>query len=384
MSVEPARPTSLLVMHVIVGLEVGGAQLMLKRLVDANRGGTGVHNVVVTLTSLGAIGREMLLQGVPVFTLETKGAIGAPTSMFRLVRLMRHVRPDVVTTWMVHANLLGGLAAKMAGVHRVIWGVRTTRTTFKGSPLTTALTRVSALLSRWVPDAVICAGEAARLSHEAIGFDASRMRVIRNGFDLDALHRAARQSGVKRHELGLSSESIVVGVAGRFDPVKDFAGFLRAVGMLRKEIPALHVVMVGRGLDASNQSLMAWIQAAGLTERVTLLGERSDLPSCLLALDVFCLSSSSEGFPNVVGEAMALGVPCVVTDVGDAAALVGPCGIVVPSGDAVALASGLRRMLQMDKAARQALGTAAQERIRSTFPMDQVRDRFLGIYRSLE
>lgn len=141
--------------------------------------------------------------------------------------------------------------------------------------------------------------------------------------------------------------------------------------------------MVGRGLDGSNEALMRGIEACGLAQRFVLAGERKDVPICLSAIDVFCLHSRNEGFPNVLAEAMAMGLPCVTTDVGDAAMLLGDCGHVVPKQDAAALAQGVARLLQLDPAARQALGRRARARVLAQFTIATTRAGFEAVYQRL-
>jgi len=369
------------VLHVIVGLDIGGAELMLSRLVDGNREAPELRHSVVSLTGLGTVGAALRREGVPVHTLDMKGASSAPVSLFRLSRLIRRLQPDVVQTWMYHADFLGGIAAVLAGHRRVIWGVRATHVQSEGLRVTIWLRRLCALLSRWLPEKIVCAAEASRQAHAEAGYDRSRMIVIPNGFDTATLKAAALGRSAQRERSGFTGTTVVIGAVGRFNAVKDFHNFVEASRLVAKASEHAQFVLVGRDLDEHNAELMGWISKAGLAPRFTLLGERSDVPACLSAMDIFCLSSRSEGFPNVVGEAMAVGVPCVVTDVGDAAMLVGDTGIVVPSENSPALAAGLVQMMNLPTQARQQYGEAAQRRIESNFSIEVSRQRFEQVYR---
>lgn len=356
---------------------------MLKRLIESNRDTERYRHMVVSLTGLGVIGAQLRSAGIETYALSMKSTAGLPIALIRLTRLIRRLKPDIVQTWMYHADLLGGLAARLAGVRNVIWGIRTTDVKAGGTSTTTVVMHLCARLSRWVPRSIVCAAEASRRVHEEVGYDGSRMAVISNGFDLSRLVATDDQRMALRGACGLESGEIVIGLLGRFNRAKDQHNFVAAAGRVASANPAVRFLMVGRGLDGSNEELNAWIAQTGFTDRFVLLGERPDVAVCLSAMDLFCLSSRTEGFPNVVGEAMAMGVPCVVTDVGDAAMLVADTGYVVPKEDSYALASALERMLALDPEQRAALGEKAKRRITSEFTIERARQRFETLYNSM-
>lgn len=374
---------SVTILHIIVGLNVGGAELMLKRLIESNRNSARYHHIVVSLTGLGVIGAQLRSLGIETHALDMKSAASLPIAMFRLTRLIRRLNPDIVQTWMYHADLLGGSAARLAGKKNVIWGVRTTNVTAGSTMSTTAVMRVCAHLSRWIPKVIVCAADRSRQVHQKLGYDGSRMTVIANGFDLSRLVATADERSELRASCGFEPDQIVIGLLGRFNRAKDQGNFVRAAGRVALSHPDVRFLLVGRALDASNPELADWIKETGFGDRFVLLGERSDVAACLSAMDVFCLSSRTEGFPNVVGEAMAMGVPCVVTDVGDAAMLVADTGYVVPKEDSAALADGLKKMLELAPERRAALGEKARQRITDCFTLERARQRFESIYDSL-
>ncbi|MES2300365.1 MAG: glycosyltransferase [Pseudomonadota bacterium] len=367
------------VLHVIAGLDADGAELMLKRLIVASAREGGHEHAVVSLTTLGPVGAQLRACGIDVQAIGMRSPLSIPRALWRLLRLMRAARPDIVQTWMYHADLLGGLAARAAGCRNVIWGIRSTDVKGGISRSTAMVRRLCAPLSRWVPRAIVCAADASRRAHIASGYDGSTMEVIPNGFDLTRLTATPEQRAQLRQHCGFAHDDVVIGVVGRFNRDKDHANFVRAVGMLAAR-PGLRFLMVGRGLDPDNAELSGWVAATGQAERFVLLGQRSDVPVCLAAMDVFCLPSRTEGFPNVVGEAMAMGLPCVVTDVGDAAMLVDAHGLVVQKEDPGALARGLDEMLDRAPEVRRALGAAARARINAQFSIERARERYDALY----
>jgi glycosyltransferase involved in cell wall biosynthesis len=370
-------------LHIIVGLDSNGAERMLQRLIESHDGDPRFQHTVCSLTTQGKVGEQLLKRGVNVHALGMRSPAGMFRVIWRLVRLIREVRPDIVQTWMYHADFLGGVAARLAAHKRIIWGVRTTDISSAGSRMTVALARLCAWLSYSVPDSIVCAAEASRRSHISVGYDPSRMLVVPNGFDVSRLIATPEQVAALRKECFTKKDAIVIGCLGRFHPVKDHRSFVRAAGIVAQRAPDVVFVMIGEGLDKANVALMGWIAETGYGDRFVLLGHRTDVPVCLASMDVFCMSSRTEGFPNVVGEAMAMGVPCVVTDVGDAAMLVADTGRTVPKEDPVALAEGLLELVQMTPDARKQLGMRARARIYSTFTMAHSRAQFEVLYQKM-
>lgn len=365
------------ILHVITCLDVGGAEMALYRLIREFQGSEYTHTVV-SLIPGGGMYRRFVEAGIGLVVLDVRRA---PLShMLRLVETIRTLRPDIVQTWMYHADFLGGLAARVAGNRNVIWGIRTTDVDGGCAPTTATLRRACAALSRWIPRSIVCVAEAARRSHAIIGYDQDRMVVVANGFDLTALRASIAQRDSLRAACGFGPDDIVLGTLGRFNLDKDHANFVQAAGRLAGHHPRLRFLMVGKDLLPNNQALMHWIRATGQQERFVLLGERSDAAVCLAAMDIFCLSSRTEAFPNVVGEAMAMGLPCVATDVGDVGILMADTGVIVPKADPEALASGVAGLVQGGPAYRQQMGRQARERIHAVFTMDCARRRFESIY----
>jgi glycosyltransferase involved in cell wall biosynthesis len=334
------------------------------------------------LSTPGTLSPQLRADGIEVIALGMKSFLDAPRALWRLAGLIRRRRPDIVQTWMYHADLIGGIAARCAGIKAVIWGVRTTEID-SDSRVTAIVRQVCARISRFVPHTIVCAAEASRKAHVAIGYDAARMMVLPNGFDTARLVATDEQRMALREACGFGDDDIVIGSLGRFHTVKDQKNFVEAAGVLAACHAQARFLMVGRGVDWENPELCGWIAQTGCQDRFVLLGERRDVPLCLSAMDIFCLSSRTEGFPNVVGEAMCMGVPCVVTDVGDAAFLVADTGVVVPREDAAALAGGLERLVGIGTTERQALGKRAKARILAEFSMQRAFERFTCLYKKI-
>jgi glycosyltransferase involved in cell wall biosynthesis len=376
-----ARPIR--VVHVISGLGLGGAETMLLRLVRRlDRDCFDCR--VVSMTDEGFFGSQLRALGIPVATLGMRRGLPQIRGLIDLARLMRRTRPDVVHTWMYHADLLGGLAAWLAGKIPVVWGIRHTDLRPGSARTTTRVTAwLNARLSRWLAATIVCNSEASRRIHERLGYDASRMVVIPNGFELQIFRPDDQARARVRRECGLPGDAPVVGHIARFHPQKGHEVFIRAAGRLSERIPQVHFLLAGEGMTAENESLAAWIREAKIGATVHLLGKQPEPAPLYAAMDVFCLSSHGESFPQVVGEAMACGVPCVVTDVGDAAVIVGSTGLVVPPGDAAQLSAALEDLLSRPRQVRIRMGQAARARIRAKYGLERIVARYAELYTGL-
>jgi glycosyltransferase involved in cell wall biosynthesis len=368
---------------IITGLPMGGAEMMLLKLMS--RLSPRIERHVISLTSLGEIGPRLRALGIPVEAMEMGRAGSAPVSFARLVVRLRQLAPDVVHTWLYHADLLGGLAARLAGVPALAWNVRTSAMPAAGAKWSTrAVIRACARLSRRLPDRIACCSDAAARLHVSMGYPEQKLRVIPNGIDLDAFRPDPHARSSVRSELGTAGDARLIGLVARLDPQKDHEGFLQAARLLRARCPDVHFVLAGAGVDGRSRPLAQSVARAGLTEVVHLLGARDDIPRLTSALDIASLSSRwGEAFPNVVAEAMACGVPCVVTDVGDSAEIVGEIGLVVPPSDPQALACAWEQLLALPAEARRALGERARSRIAARYDLGQVARQYEAFYSEL-
>ena len=374
---------ALRVVHVIIGLKVGGAELMLKRLIESHLKYPNIEHIVISLTDKGVLGEDLADIGVSVYCLGMTSILKGTQTFYKLRKLLQKLWPDVIHTWMYHADLLGGLAAHSIGIRNIVWCIRSTDIQKGGSKVTLLIRKICARLSGWLPRVIVCAADASRKAHETVGYTSSKMQVISNGFELEKLLSKNSAGSRIRDELGISNNCTLIVSVGRFNPVKDHKTFIEAAGRVLSLHGNVKFLLVGRDLEQSNPQLMAMINGTGKSDAFYLLGERNDVPACLQASDIFCLHSISEGFPNVLGEAMAVGLPCITTDVGDAAYLLANPEWVVQSASPDRFAGKLDAMLNMRASERVALGQAAASRIRQHFTMDIISRRYLDLYDSL-
>jgi glycosyltransferase involved in cell wall biosynthesis len=361
----------LTVLHVITDLEVGGAESMLTKLALAP-GQDDIRHAVVSLIGKGVHGPALEDGGVPVTALGMTRGRPSLGALARLSGILRTMRPDVIMTWLYHADLLGSLCARLIPGTPLLWNIRCADMDLsRYGRVTRMLPRVLARLSRQ-PVAVMANSLAGQRLHESLGYRPRRWLFMPNGFDAGLFRPDAGARARLRGELGVPEAAPLIGLIARVDPMKDHGTFLRAAAGVTARWPEARILMAGQGTD--DPALLDGLDLP--RDRVFGLGRRSDVAALSAALDVAVSSSLTEGFSNTLGEAMSCGVPCVVTDVGDSALIVGESGVVVPKADPAALAHGIEKLLALPAADRQALGMAARRRVEETFSLDAVVARY--------
>lgn len=378
MSQSAAQP----ILFVTTALGTGGAEQMLLKILqrmDRSRWSP----TVVSLLGQGTVGDRLQALGIPVVCLQINSPWGMLAAPIRLARLMRHHRFRIIQGWMYHGNLLAWMGRLLANssaplsfsIRHSLYGLANEQ------PNTRWIIRLNGWLSTRVQGCIFNS-QFSLVSHREFGFGGQNMVVIPNGFDLQAFASRSDRVLALRDELGVGQE-LVVGMVARFHPVKGHQDFLQAAAIVHQRQPRVRFLLAGTGVAATNSQLAGWVDSLGLTGVVQLLGERSDIADLNNVFDVACLSSRGEAFPNVVGESMACETPCVVTDVGDCAEIVGTTGRVVPREDPAALARALLDLLEMPRAQRQALGHAARIRVVEHFNMDKIAQRYQEYFEKL-
>ncbi len=364
--------------HVINNLQTGGAETTLLRLmehIDRSR----FEPFVLAMIGEGTIGPRIRELDVPVVAL---GAARRRLSVRTFLEIRRHLKefqPDVIQSWMYHSNLAAYLArGAVPNRPALAWNIRHSLHDLSHEPwMTRQVIKAGAKRSAKV-EAIIANSAVSMRQHEAIGYRSSRNEVIPNGFDLETLKPFPNASTKLREELDIADSAFIIGCAARFHPMKDQQMLVKATAELVEKGRDIHCVLIGRGCETGGdaESLRPL-----LGERLHLLGERRPLADTVSGLDCLAVASAwGEGFPNVLAEAMACEVPCVTTDVGDAAAIVADPERVLSPKDQSAMVEVVDRMLQLDKQQRQKIGQAGRARILENYPIAKIVKQYEDLW----
>jgi glycosyltransferase involved in cell wall biosynthesis len=383
MEARRERPT---VLHFIYGVGGGGAESMMRSLVrglDRRR-----WRVVVVAMQAEAWPDETedLRRTVDALHVLEEKALLSGAALKKLRGVITAERPDVVQTWMHHADFTGGLVTRFSGVKQVVWGIHCreiTRVEGENRLKAWIFERVMPLMAQWVPRRIVSCSQAALEDHVKLGYPIEKLRWIPNGVDTQRFRPLASAREDMRARLGLSGDAFVIGFAGRAHEMKNLPLLLRAFGLLYSQVASVRLVLCGVEREDLDEESRALADALPDPTAVSWLSFQSDPENFYPALDVFTLSSRTEACPMTVLEAMSCGVPCITTDVGDCGRLIGDTGTVVAAGDADALAAAWLSAMNNNEEKRLACSAAARERVVTAFSLERAAAGYQDLYETL-
>lgn len=383
-----AEPTPVRIIHLVNDVGYGGAQVLLKRL-SIGLKEKGYEQSVVSVLPLEKIGKlapEFERAGIPVFSLDVEGPLSGIRGVFRFAAMIREKQSDLVQTWLFHSALIGEIGALLSMRNpKTLWSIHHTRLGKESSKFFTRVVyRILARISPVRPRKIIYCSKAGLDLHHECGFDSSKSELIFNGTDTDTYRPDPEARAALRKELGIPADAPLIGMAGRYHPQKDFPNLLRAFAIVQQAVPSAHLLACGPEVSRDTAALRELADACPLPSQVHLIGPRRDMASIYPALTLGALSScEGEAFPLVLGEAMACEVPCVATDVGDSALIVGDTGRVVPPRDPAALAAAMIELLELPGDVFEELCKAARERVNRNFTLKTYINAHASLYSRL-
>ena len=368
------------ILHIITGLNNGGAEGVLYRLVTHDQEN---EHIVISMMDAGKYGPLLQDEGVEVHCLKMKAGKASLQSVVKLYKLLKHINPDVVQTWMYHADLIGGIVAKAAGINKIFWNLRHSNFDSNHTKSSTIkVAQLNAKLSRVIPKKIISCAQGGIKTHTDLGYDEKKIIVIGNGYDLSTFKIDNDSRALIREELDVGLVPII-GMVGRYDPQKNHKGLIEALEIVKEKGYSFDLILVGRDLNSENKILLEQIRKADLYNQTHLLGQRNDIASVMNALDIHILSSSyGEGFPNVIAEAMACGTPCIATDIGDSRVIVGDCGTIVEPNSVEKLSLAIMKKLDLmnDHKQWQYLRQSSQQHIVQNFSVQNMVSKYKEIW----
>ena len=375
--------SSIVILHAIGGLEQGGAELFLERLLLSRRNAENEKHIVVSLNRLGPIGLRLQKAGFVVYSLSISSFISALASSLRLINILKRENPCIIQTWMYRADFFVGIVSYIFGYKNIAWGIRTTYLPKKGVSKTALLRFFCSVLSYFVPRKIILAAVASKDYHVKKLYSKDKMCVIPNGYKIPCDSNVKQWRDQARFDLGLSQGDTLVGAVGRFTPEKDYSNLLQSYRIVLNKYPKLKFLIIGKDIKWNNLELRGLIELAGISKSLILIDEVENIFLYYSAMDVFVLGSKTEGFPNVLAEAMSFGIPCVSTDVGDAKFILGDAGVVTAKESPGSLATGLISILDLPLDQRIKMGIQGSTRIKNHFSIESSAKQYMDVYRQI-
>lgn len=340
------------------------------------------RHVVLSLSTRGALAAPLEQAGAVVETLRLREPAGVVAAPARLREMIKRANPELIQSWMVHANVVAAVTQRVLAPRiPLVWNVRQSLDALdKEKWLTRKIISASPLLAR-IPAAIVYNSVHSAGQHEALGFPSELRAVIPNGFDVQEFAPNAETRDRVRHELGIDPTALLIGLVGRYHPVKNHIGFFEAAADVLKVDPRAHFLLAGAGTET--ERIRPMLDSPLLRDRIIGLGARRDVARINCALDIACNVSHSEAFSNAVGEAMACGVPCVITPVGESRRIVGNTGMVAEDTKGSSIAAALLRLIALGPEARVELGRRARQRIVDNYSLTQAAMGFEHLYERL-
>jgi glycosyltransferase involved in cell wall biosynthesis len=367
------------IFHIITSLEAGGAERTLVNVLSHGLTELG-QSVIVCLAGEGKYAHSLRELGLQVFCLEINSPKSVLVGIWRLRKLVIRYNPDLIQGWMYHGNLASLIASWLSNRKNVlIWNIRHSLDAIQDETLSTRLIIWLNKTLSWAPQHIIYNSKTSLYQHKEIGFRSSS-ELIPNGIDANAIKLDQVRRVRLREQLNIQKEQFVIGHVGRYHPLKDHKTFVKATLELVKTKSDIIVVCIGKGLTWNNVEIQSLIPSE-YQHQYYLLGEQDNVLSLMSVFDVFCSTSISEAFPNVILEAMANALPVISTDVGDCRQIVGSDGVVVPARDAKRLTIAIKDIYAKEENERKKIGRSLKKRVSQLYSMEHCISLYTQLYR---
>ena len=377
------------IIYIITGLNVGGAEFVLLRLLmKINK--KKYDPLVITLREKGIMGERIERLGINIYNLQIDSIVNLIPGLIRLFRIMRKFKPQIVHTFLIQSALIGGIVAKLFKKVTIIWNIFSNDLSLQSNKFRNVLIfKLCSHLSKIIPNKIIIDSKAAYLEQKGLGYKCEKMEIIHNGVDINIFSPNKLKRNEYRQQYFEENE-IVIGLIARFHPVKGHDTFIKAISLLKRKINNVKFLLNGSVLEINRggggiiyyKKLMKMIDEEGIKNVIHISDSKLKITDILFACDILVSPSNFESFPNIICEAMASGIPCVVTNVGDCSRIVGDTGVIVSANDPNALANALMRLIKMPSKDRKKLGNSARLRIGNNFSLSMMVEKYNNIYDS--
>ncbi len=370
------------VIFIISGLGTGGAEMMLFKLIsNIDKDKLDIKAII----SLSKNNNELSYFkniDIKIINYNFRNIIFIPYNFLRLIFYLRKSNVNIVHTWMYHADLIGGIASKFAGVKIVIWGIRNSYlSTLYNKKLTKYIVLLCSKLSYFIPNIILSNSENSAKDHIKIGYKKSIFRIIPNGFDLKKFNDNSTKINL-RQLLDLDENAILISHIARYHPQKNHFGFVEAAHNIKILYPNIHFIMIGSNVDMNNTDLVRKINLLNLESNFHLLGLIENISDIISNFNYFVSTSYGEAFPNVIGEAMASNVICISTNVGDCAEIISKYGFITEDTSSLSISNSIFDALSMTNDEMNTMKKNAKERIQTKYNIINISNEYLKLYNS--
>ena len=373
------------ILHIINSLSIGGAERMLFNIISSSN----ISEFDISVFSLKAkceSSVEIEKLGIPVLYFNV---LKKQDFIFRFLKILLEIvklKPDLVQTWLYQSNLIGGIATKIVSSSKIVWSLHSTLLKSNVTKKSTKIiVRLSSMLSKYIPDKIICCSNSSYSAHKKIGFDTNKMIVIPNGINLSEFNYSNSKKSFLLNKLNIDDDKVkVIGMVGRYHKMKRHDIFFHAAKIISDEHPFLHFLICGNRINSTNDELMAEIKIFEINSKIHLLDNYYDMSELYSSLNLLVVTSSfGEAFPLTICEAMACKIPVISTDVGDCAQIIGDMDMVVPINDPILLAEKIEKVICLDKKNISKIGEKNRIRIKRLFEIKDISKRYENQYQKL-
>ena len=366
------------VLHVIYSLGQGGAERTLTNICLKSK--KHIHHIVC-LTTKSFYSNLLEENNIKIYELNMNKFYFLFIAPIKFYSILRKIKPEIVQTWMYHSDLFGGIIARLAGIKIVLWNVRSS--SFKVPEITYSsllASRINSLISWFIPTNIICCGKYAAQCHVNQGYESSKIKIIFNGVNTKLFAPNNENRSLVRKKYRIKPDTILLGMVARYTPVKDHRTLLKALSLLNNLKQKWICILSGRGMDHNNYELLEMINSLKLSKKVILIGTQININEIYNALDLHILTSTSEGFPNCLIEALSSGIPCISTNVGDAKYILKDVGWIVNPSNPYQLAEVLKKFFNLTESERKKISEFSRNRIKSEFSLAKLIENYDDLY----
>ena len=369
---------ALKILHIISGLNDGGAESLLFNFLCYTKNDI---NFVISLKGKGKYGKMIEEKGIKIFYFDFSLNLSLISNFIDLIKLIRKINPDVVQTWLYHADLLGGCAAYIANSKNIFWGIHHGSLDKNINNYSTIfISKINSILSYFIPRKIIVCADSAKSIHIKNGFSPQKFITIPNGIDLNKFKRSSQKRSFFRNKLNIKSNETLYGTVARFHPIKDHITLIKSISRLKKAGYKFKYLLVGENINNKNKLLNEIIKKYRLEETMILLEKEENISLVMNALDLHVLSSKSEALPMVILEAMGCGTPCLSTNVGDIKNLIFDNNLIVETSNQSSLFSAMKIFSDYNSKYKNQISISVENQIKENYSLEKMTKKYLNLY----